>query len=439
MADGNANAPTDQAPIMVPPTRIDDQILPHIRWRKHKFHPRPDSSLHLPNEEHVLGYIKFSAKGTKREVFGMPIPSNLITADIQGEPYYQEYLEKVAKHQRYLASEQGSDPDSPVLKPAKATKKSKPSAPKKIQTELSNKTTQAHQLSKVVDESVVEGIPEKEARVDNEEADVQKALEESLKSIYDAPWGPLPPMVIREPESGKYQLLLEKKSHADQFIFQRRTSTPTGSFGHDESSSLYAELGLKDSEVESDKDVSGIDAGVSDEGQAGPNPASQPLPSLVVHARRNLKHMDLEVIDVSTQLHPEQIDEGFTAMAYPKVHENLKLTVEELVIIEEPASSTGTLSSLRHLMKDLSFHGLFFNDKPSEAVSEKTTAETKAESMVSITIQQDTSAIPPMTTSIVDLTLRPDSPNVHQPLQATTTETTTTTTTIIHPPPPQPQ
>nr|GFB72810.1 hypothetical protein [Tanacetum cinerariifolium] len=128
----------------------------------------------------------------------------------------------------------------------------------------------------------------------------------------------------------------------------------------------------------------------------------------------------------------------FTAAAYPKVPENLKLTVEEHVILEEPANSTGTLSSLQHIMKDLSFGDLFFNNKPSEADNEKTTVETKAESMVSVTIQQHTSAIPPMTTPIVDLTSRPDSPNVRQPLQATATKTITTTTTI-HPPPPQPQ
>nr|GFB58270.1 hypothetical protein [Tanacetum cinerariifolium] len=60
----------------------------------------------------------------------MPIPGNLITADIQGEPYYKEYPEKVTKHQRYLADEKGSDPNSPAPKPAKATKKSKSSAPK---------------------------------------------------------------------------------------------------------------------------------------------------------------------------------------------------------------------------------------------------------------------------------------------------------------------
>ncbi|GJZ56961.1 hypothetical protein Tco_0612455 [Tanacetum coccineum] len=89
----------------------------------------------LPYEEYVLRYLKFSAKGTKREVFGMPILNDLITADIRDGQYYNEYLEKVAKHQRYLASEEGSDPNSPAHKLAKATKpeatkKSKPSAPK---------------------------------------------------------------------------------------------------------------------------------------------------------------------------------------------------------------------------------------------------------------------------------------------------------------------
>nr|GEW21469.1 putative ribonuclease H-like domain-containing protein [Tanacetum cinerariifolium] len=75
--------------------------------------------------------------------------------------------------------------------------------------------------------------------------------------------------------------------------------------------------------------------------------------SPVVHVGPNLEHMDLEATDVFTQLHLEQMDEGFTATAYPKVHENLKLIVEEHVILEEPASSTRTLSSLQHLAKDL--------------------------------------------------------------------------------------
>nr|GEY86279.1 E-beta-farnesene synthase [Tanacetum cinerariifolium] len=314
-------------------------IIYHLQ-RKHKFHPRPDSLLHLPNEEHVLGYLKFSAKGTKREAFGMPIPGNLITADIQGEPYYQEYLVNVAKHKRYLVVEQGSDHDSSTPKPMKPTKKSKPSVPKADLRPLVTKPSSSQQ-------------PEPKpapAKVDDEEADVQREFEESLKSIYDAPRGSLPPMVIMEPESGKYQSLLKmpkKKIPTDQYIFQRHTSTPTGSFGHDESSSLYAELGLANSEVESNED-------------AGPNPgdavASQPLPSPVVHARPNLEHIDLEVTDVSTQPHPEKMGEGpnlehidlevtdvstqphpkkmgegFAATAYPKHIDELEHNMENLI------------------------------------------------------------------------------------------------------------
>ncbi|GKA69537.1 hypothetical protein Tco_0775601, partial [Tanacetum coccineum] len=94
--------------IVILSVRFSKLIIHHLQ-SKHKFHSRPGSSLHLPNEESVLGYLKFSAKGTKRE--------------------------KVAKHLRYLAGEEVSDPDSlaPKLDKAtkhKATKKSKPSAPK---------------------------------------------------------------------------------------------------------------------------------------------------------------------------------------------------------------------------------------------------------------------------------------------------------------------
>nr|GFA22102.1 hypothetical protein [Tanacetum cinerariifolium] len=59
MAD--MTAPTGQAPTIAPPVRTNDQILPRIIWVR-------------------TGYLKFSAKGTKREVFGMPIPDSLITA-----------------------------------------------------------------------------------------------------------------------------------------------------------------------------------------------------------------------------------------------------------------------------------------------------------------------------------------------------------------------
>ncbi|GKE50848.1 hypothetical protein Tco_1486004 [Tanacetum coccineum] len=120
------------------------------------------------------------------------------------------------------------------------------------------KKTQKSSLQ-LVDEFVDEGVPVNEPRFGDEEADTRKAVEESLKDVHAAHQGPLPPVVIREPESGKFQPLSEtpmKKSSANQFIFQRRTPAPTEPSGHEESSSLYAELGLTDSKTESDDDVS---------------------------------------------------------------------------------------------------------------------------------------------------------------------------------------
>ncbi|GJX74896.1 retrovirus-related pol polyprotein from transposon TNT 1-94 [Tanacetum coccineum] len=118
--------------ILIPSIRFTKLIIFHLQ-RLHNFHPRPNSPLHLPTEEPVLGHLKFSAKGSKREVFGMTIPNELINDVIRGADYYDAYLEKVAQHQRYIAGEELSDPESPTSKPAKLTKQTKPKATEQIQ------------------------------------------------------------------------------------------------------------------------------------------------------------------------------------------------------------------------------------------------------------------------------------------------------------------
>nr|GFD14569.1 hypothetical protein [Tanacetum cinerariifolium] len=147
----------------------------------------------------------------------------------------------------------------------------KPSLDRKSKLGLVTKRRKPTSSIRSVDVSVDEGIPEKEPIFDDEEADVQRALEESLKSVYDMPRGRF------------YRWSLENQSLGNINRFQRfrerakrkRTSTLTGSSSHDESLSLYAELRLTDSEVESDEDVPGIDAGVQGEGQARLNPGEQ--------------------------------------------------------------------------------------------------------------------------------------------------------------------
>ncbi|GJU05851.1 hypothetical protein Tco_1122281 [Tanacetum coccineum] len=60
------------------------------------------------------------------------------------------------------------------------------------------------------------------------------------------------------------------------------------------------------------------------------------------------------------------MDDEFTATAYPKVQENLKLPTEGEVRLEEPASSAGTLSSMKNLDKDLSFTDQFLVERKTK-------------------------------------------------------------------------
>ncbi|GKC95574.1 hypothetical protein Tco_1161016 [Tanacetum coccineum] len=412
-------------PLVILGIRFTKLIINHLQSR-HMFHKRPGSPLHMPYDEYALGYLKFSFKNTKRVRFGMAIPNTLITEDIRTASYYPEYVAKVAKYQRFLAGEEVSDDDAPPPKPAKGAKpkttkkptstqqtkpKTKPSttkttkstssqppkpAPAKTQEKKRKrvldatdapsqaKHSKAGRVSKkrtlqLRDEFIDEGVPATEPRVDDEEAIVQKVLEESMKDAYPAHRGPLPPVVFREPDSGKLQPLPEvqgkgkekvgeeqaaqvllnlqtpkKKNPAEQFIFQRRTPATAEPSGLVESSSLYAELGLTDSGTDSDEEVSpDMNAQGQEEGQGGTNPGdagvSQTPSSHVVYAGPNLDHMDLGIAEASSQPNTEQMDDEFTSTAYPKIQENLKLPTEGDVRLEEPASSTGTLSSMKNL------------------------------------------------------------------------------------------
>ncbi|GJW49404.1 hypothetical protein Tco_0090755 [Tanacetum coccineum] len=135
------------------------------------------------------------------------------------------------------------------------------------------------------------------------------------------------------------------------------------------------------------------------------------------------------------------MDEEFTATAYPKVQENLKLPTEGDVRLEDPASSAATLSSLQNLDKKISFTNQFLAEKSQEDEPEKTNTEAEVQSLVTVPIHQDTSSVPLMTTPVIDLTVsQPASITIQASLPTSTaTITITTTTTTLPPPSPQPQ
>ncbi|GJR74805.1 retrovirus-related pol polyprotein from transposon TNT 1-94 [Tanacetum coccineum] len=117
---------------------------------------------------------------------------------------------------------------------------------------------------KLVDEPGDEGVLVEEPAYNEEEANLQQALELSLKDQGERTQGPARPVIIRKPDSGRSQPLPD-----------RCTPMPTEASGHAESPSLDAELALTDSETKSDNKVPKINSGDQDEGQVGPNPGGQ--------------------------------------------------------------------------------------------------------------------------------------------------------------------
>ncbi|GJS32426.1 putative ribonuclease H-like domain-containing protein [Tanacetum coccineum] len=288
------------------------------------------------------------------------IPNELINDVIRGADYYDAYLKKVAKHQQYLTGEEVSDLDSLAPKPSKPTKQTKPTPTKQSKAYRTPKSCTQRSLNHHHRRK-----PQDKKR---------KPVETDIGKLQ-----PLPEMPgkgkekVGEEQAAQVLLNLQapkKKSPTEQYIFQRHTPVPSEPAGHEESSSLYAELGLSGSGTESDEEMpSVVRSGAQDEGQAWPT---------------------------------LQNEEGIhSPLQYPEVQEDISELTLMNNIPEEPVSSIGTLSSLQHLTKDFSYGNQFIDDKPSEANYEKITADIEVESMVFVTIQQDTSVNPPMTSPVI--------------------------------------
>ncbi|GJY08833.1 hypothetical protein Tco_0375887 [Tanacetum coccineum] len=340
---------------VIPYCRFTKLIICHL-GRIHNIHQRSISLFHLAEEDLRLGNLKFVPKGEEDEVFGMPIPNELILNNIRNAPYYNAYLEMVAKHDRKVAAKKEgrkktASTKQPKSKPA-IEKSSKPApAPKpKVTKEKPSKASTAkppkpnHGKEKLTKATPLQkagkGKVAKVRTVKNESGIVSgtKSKGKGKEKIID--------------EQVAHTLLdlntPKKKSVADQYILQKRTpesAEPTGPSLQPEDEGIT----ITNSETESDeivtpvnkeKDASNkelikINAGVQDEGQAGSNLGKQdegqagsnprnavefqPQPKSVVHAGPNLEPMDLAVTDASTQQNPEKMDEEFTTTAYPSV------------------------------------------------------------------------------------------------------------------------
>nr|GEU64568.1 retrovirus-related Pol polyprotein from transposon TNT 1-94 [Tanacetum cinerariifolium] len=313
-----------------------------------------------------------------REIFGMPIPDALLTDEIKRAPYYGEYQEHVAKYQQHLDAEHGKATERGAIESSKATKVTKPKAamatkpasdPKPKPTPTQPPKAALEKKRKLVQETHDEpsltkrskgGLVRKICKHMSSLKLVDVPSAEDVSEQAERTEGPARPVVIREPDSGRFQPLpktLKNKSPVDQFIFYRRTPMPVEASGPVESPSLDAELALTDSETESEDEVPKIHTGDQDEGQARPNPGIQ--------------------------------DEGQVG-PNPGVQ-------DESQARSNPGDAAGSQPQSK-----LSFTDQFFVKKQQEEEQGKTNAEAEVQLMVSVPIHQDISSVPPMTTLHID-------------------------------------
>ncbi|GKF53739.1 hypothetical protein Tco_0160649, partial [Tanacetum coccineum] len=189
-----------------------------------------------------------------------------------------------------------TNPNRAKVTNPEATRKSKPSALKaapitKPATAKASKYTSSQQpkpkpapakpQEKKRKLSVDEGIPENEPRFDDEEADMQRSVEESLKDVHAAHQGPLPPVVFREPDSRRRQPLPEVYGKGKEKTHTSITAEPTGpSIHHQDEKATIADVETDTKELlipteNSGEEVSntlvlGTESGGEDDKHGGP-------------------------------------------------------------------------------------------------------------------------------------------------------------------------
>ncbi|GKB05193.1 hypothetical protein Tco_0833388 [Tanacetum coccineum] len=111
-----------------------------------------------------------------------------------------------------------------------------------------------------------------------------------------------------------------------------------------------------------------------------------------------------------------------------EVQESLKFLADEHVILEDPLSSTGTLSSMKNLEDAYAIGDQFINDKSTDNEPGKLNMEAEVVFMVTVLIYQASSSVPILLTLVIDLS--PPKPALSTTQEPIFIATTTTTPTI---------
>ncbi|GJU47060.1 hypothetical protein Tco_1204326 [Tanacetum coccineum] len=372
-----------------------DELISNLKLKS--LHKRSASPFHLAEEDIRLGNLKFVPKGEEDGVFGLPIPSELISNNIRNAPYYNVYLEMVEKHDQKIAAEkeQKKKPATvkqPKPKPAKE-KSSKPApAPKpKVTKEKSSKPSPTKHPKRGKVHKLRKGKP-------------------SLQLIdEDEPTQP-EPEPEPEPEHQGEVTIYVRRSYIDEFGIISSTE-----------SSIYAKTG-----ADTDKTNSRGDTEILQMGEEQGDDVANVV---------NLEEKTTEIDEGQAGSDPGKTPESRPSPDDDKMDEDQAGPDPEKA---DPLSSTGILSSMKNLDDAYTIEDQFLNDKSTKDELGKLNVEAEVVSMATVPIYHTFSSVPPLSTPVIDLLPpKPVSSTTQAPIFIATT--TTTTTTLPLPSPPQQQ
>ncbi|GJV90363.1 hypothetical protein Tco_1538176 [Tanacetum coccineum] len=386
--------------------RFTKLIICHL-GRIHNIHQRSASSFYLTEEDLKLGNLKFVSKDEADEVFGMPFPNEPILNNIRNAPYYNAYLEMVTKHdQKVLVEKEGkrktTSAKQPKPKPTieKSSKLAPAPKPKVTKEKPSKASTAKPPKPKPAKEKSTKATP------------LQKADKEATR--------PLPVVegkgkaIVTKEQAAQSLLALhtpKRRRTTDQFIFQRWTpctkeaSTGPSPQPQDDTSAniITEELGEDvDKQVNLEEKTAELDQDQA-ESDPGETHKSRPLPEQVFMDEDQAGPDPGESGVALAGPDPKPTHDEFMANLYPKVQESLKFPADEHVILENPLSSTGTLSSMKNLEDAYTIGDHFINEKSTKDEPGKLNVEAEVVSMVTVPICQASSSVPPLSTPVIDL------------------------------------
>nr|GEV17761.1 hypothetical protein [Tanacetum cinerariifolium] len=363
-------------------------IVCHLE-RIHNIHQRSASSFHLAEEDFKLGNLKFVPKGEIDEVFGITIIDELISNNIRNTPYYNAYLEMVAKHDLKMSAKK----------------------------ERKKKTVNAKQpKSKPAVKKASKLAPAPKSKA-------SKGINWTLCTTINSP------------------------SPADAEIGARSYKTSSG--GDTEVLQITEELGEDAGKQDNIKERT-VEL---DQGQDRPDPGRtlepRPPPEQEVMDEDQARLDPRESRGALTGPDPEPTHDEFMADLYPKVQESLKFLADQISSIGTLSSmknledafaigdqfinhkSTKDYVKRIQLKRDKSEQNRIKTGQKWEA---KTNVEAEVVSMDTVPIYQASSSVPPLSTPIPVTDLSPPKPASSTTQAPVFTATTVTTITPLPPP-----